>query len=58
MQNDHLKTVLMQIANTTQAGGGSGMGFGGKTTYDKLGSDRLLGDMEVDDDSSGIKKKK
>lgn len=59
IQNDQLKQVLMQIANTSPVGGnGGGMGFGGKTTYDRLGSDRMLGDMEIDDDSSSVKKKK
>lgn len=50
----------MHIANTPAgAGGGGGMGFGGgKTMYDRLGSDRHLGDMEIDDDLGGFKKKK
>jgi hypothetical protein len=63
-QDDHLRTMLMQIANTPQgaAGGGGLSGFGGggssKSNYDRMGSDRVAGEMDMDDDVSSVRKKK
>lgn len=62
IQDDHLRNVLTQLANSNSNSLGGMTGFGGagmsKSTYDRLGSDRLVGDMDMDEDTNGIKKKK
>lgn len=62
MQDDHLRNILTQLANSNSNSIGGMGGFGGagmsKSTYDRMGSDRLVGDMDLDDDTNGIKKKK
>lgn len=61
-QDHHLRSILMQIANTPSQGANGGGGFGGngmgKSAYDRLGSDRVMGEIEMDDDMTGVRKKK
>ncbi|UZJ54663.1 hypothetical protein CBS101457_003983 [Exobasidium rhododendri] len=64
-QDDHLRNLLMQIANNPQSSGGGGGGLNGygsggmsKSNYDRMGSDRIAGEMDLDDDVSSMKKKK
>jgi hypothetical protein len=62
IQDDNVRSILMQIANAPPGSGGGLGGFGGngmsKSNYDRMGSDRIMGEMEMDDDAGSGRKKK
>ena len=63
LQEQHLRSMLLRVASAPPGSVGNGLqgyGAGGltKSTYDRMGSDRLAGDMDMDDESGSARKKK